>query len=128
MKFNYEPPEKELLSDFNEAKFQIYRLHESWTKCNSYSTSGKLTQWKWELDVVYRELSKDADGIKRRDYLKDIEEINKEIIRAEILARKNNNPEHIYQALSKKEIILRALQDDSGKGSKRSDPDERLMD
>ena len=51
---------KELTSDFNEAKFQIYRLHILWLTCNTISNAGELTKWKWKLDTIWRELSPDA--------------------------------------------------------------------
>ena len=51
---------KELISDFNEAKFQILRLHLLWQSSNSFSQSGKLIQWKWKLETIWREVSVDA--------------------------------------------------------------------
>ena len=126
----YGDEKKELISDFNEAKFQILRLHLLWQSCNSLSQSGKLIQWKWKLDIIWRELSVDAaekdksiDNDKDK-YFTRVKELNNNIAKAE----EQKNLEELYETLQKKEIFLRQLQQDAGKGSRKHAGDEDDMD
>ena len=117
---------KELTSDFNEAKFQIYRLHILWLNCNSISQAGNLTKWKWKLDTIWRELSPDAkqkDSSENKDgtYFSQIESLNKDIAKAD-------NSTQLYNALQEKEIFLRCLQEKVGKGSKKSSTESEDFD
>lgn len=128
---------KQLISDFNEAKFQIFRLNMLWISCNTLSQSGDFGRWKWKLDAIWRELSPDAmekDGYKNDygswirecrakegTYLHKVNELNKKITLA-----KTRSP--LYNALQDKDIFLRCLQDAVGKGSKRKDKDEDDID
>jgi hypothetical protein len=109
---------KELTSDFNEAKFQIYRLHILWVTCNNLSNEGKLQEWKWKLDTIWRELSPDAQY---KDKNKEIP--NTYFYKVELLNKKiaeTKEREELYNVLQEKEIFLRCLQDEVGKGSKKS--------
>ena len=138
----YENPKNELLSDFNEAKFQIFRLHNEYTNCNRLSSAGDLTKWCWHLDIIWRELSSDAikkEGtIENNQYFKEIDKLNKDInnfseeIEQNIKKGKKieatKSRSKLYRAIEKKEIYLRNLQDDFGKGSKRSSEDEDDID
>ena len=122
----HEEYKKELTSDFNEAKFQIYRLHILWLTCNTLSQAGKLEEWKWKLDTIWRELSPDAkqkDNSREKEdkYFKKIEGLNNKIAEA-------TKSTDIYNALQEKEIFLRCLQEEVGKGSKKSSPDEEDFD
>lgn len=116
---------KDLISDFNEAKYQIYRIHLDLIDCRNFSKKGDLTNWKWVLDHLWLELAADArakegKNIEEKDnkYFQKIKDCNKKIAGAE------NNRNELYQALQEKEIFLRFLQDDVGKGGKRSPTDE----
>jgi len=124
---DYDVEKKKLISDFNEAKFQIFRLHDIWDQCNVLSCSGKLMEWKWKLDAAWRELRKDA-----KDYDEgkedDEDSFKKKIERANALIKLCKSNDSLYSALSDKEMILRELQDASGKGSKKRREDEDLMD
>ena len=122
-------PTGKLLSTFNEAGFQIQRLNYIWTLCNSLAPSGKLSAWNWQLDRAYMELSNDMwdddgeeESEKENSYYQRIEQINSDI-------DKNwKKKTELYKCLQKKEQLLRRLQDDSGKGSRKSIVDEDLMD
>lgn len=118
----------DITSEYNEAKFQILRLHILWLGCNNISKSGNLDGWKWTLDCIWRELSIDAlskggaekDGQPSKDniYYNRVKELNEDITKAQSNANK-------YDALQTKEIFLRWLQDTvAGKGSKRRASDE----
>ena len=124
-------PTKKLLSDFNEAKYQILRLHNIWLNCNLLSCAGNLIEWNWKLDSAWRELRKDAkdlDGNKEKEegdensFFNRIETINKQI------AKNKSDKQELYKTIMEKEMILRELQDVSGKGSKKKRQDEDLMD
>lgn len=121
-----ENAKKELLSDFNEARLQILRLSNSWELCKSAARSGDLIKWNWELDTIWRELSADATNksiiTDTRKYPNKIREINV------LFAQCKNNPDKLYQVLDLKERILKRLQDEVGKGSKRSSTDEDDID
>lgn len=109
---------KELTSDFNEAKFQIYRLHILWTTCNNLSFEGKLSEWKWKLDSIWRELTPDArykdKGKEKADtYFYKNDMLNDKIAKAK-------GRVELYNALQEKEVFLRCLQDEVGKGTKKS--------
>lgn len=107
---------KDFVSEFNEAKFQIYRLHILWLTCNTLSNSGKLKDWKWRLDTIWRELSpstmiKDEGKPKEDTYAYQIKILNQNIAKC-----KDNNA--LYDALQEKEIYLRWVAEKIGKGGK----------
>ena len=123
----YDTEKKDLTSDFNEAKFQILRLHILWISCNTLSQSGKLIEWKWKLDTIWRELASDAkdkdkDKEKKDTYFYQIEQLNKKI------SFVSNNNNLLYSILQEKEIFLRCLQEAVGKGGKKSSGDGDDMD
>ena len=102
------------LSEFNEAGLQIMRLHDCWNDCKSYIKNGKYDKWKWVLDAIWVELYPDVIHSKKGDgYIKQYNLCNKRIIIS-------NNKNQLYFALVKKQEFLKKLQDDVGKGSKRS--------
>ncbi len=114
-------------SDFNQAKYEILRLDESWNKCKALIRAGNLMDWNYELDNIFGELSSDAekqdeDKDEIKTYSHKIKELNK--LAAE---NQNDNPK-LYKILRMKERILRRLQDAAGKGSKRSSEDEDDID
>src|SRR3990167_10459168 len=123
-KLDFQEPDfkKELTSDFNEAKYQIYRIHLDLLDCRSYAKKGGLIGWKWVLDHLWLELAADARAKIGKDdtenkYFKRIAELNEEI------AKNEKNRNMLYKALQEKEMFLRFLQDDVGKGGKRSSTD-----
>ncbi len=103
---------KTLISEFNEAAFQIARLNNHWTKCSNYATSGNLDKWKWELDRVWVELSADAKQKNYKLYFTAIEKFNQAIPKCKTKGV-------LYKVLQAKEIFLRGLQEDVGKGGKK---------
>lgn len=72
--------QERLISEFNEAKFQIFRLHNLWLECKHFRESGMLLNWKWKLDTAEIELYEDAKHCDKQDkkgFLQRIKEINK---------------------------------------------------
>ena len=109
------------LSDFNEGSFQILRLHDYWNDCGKFSRSGNFEQWRWTLDMAWLELSPDAEqSLKKDKYQKELMICDKRI---ELSQHKNQ----LYYSLKKKQEFLKRLQDEVGKGAKRSQYFEEIM-
>ncbi len=129
------PDNSDSTSVFNEGALQIQRLHSLWLQCGSYARKGDYNKWRWVMDCVWRELSNDAliefktdysseEDIKKNKYFVRHGEIDEQIGDA----KKSKDGRACYLALSNMEIFLRNLQDIVGKGSKRKDKDEHLID
>ncbi len=121
---------KDLTSDFNEAKLQVFRLNNSWERFSTAIRSGRFIDDKganWELDDIYGELSHDEElqdegKEETQKYSYKIGKLN------ELIAKYREDDTKLYRVLRMKERILRRLQDESGKGSKRSSEDEDDID
>ena len=111
---------KTLISEFNEAGYQIARLHYIWSQCNYHAIFGNLLKWKWNLDRAWVELYADAQKKNKTKYEAELKVLNEKITMAK-------NKSELYQALQDKETFLRTLQDDVGKGSKRQEEYDRVM-
>jgi hypothetical protein len=123
-KYNNEFSESES-SIFNEAGFQINRLHNAWMNCKRYRTQGDLLSWRWELESIWSELYVDAIRASKdneEDILLGMRTIDKLINRS---AQTNNNTV-LYNLLDKKEKRLRLLQDQAGKGGSYSEGQEGM--
>ena len=111
-------------SRYNEAINQLIRLNNLWQLCNEHSRSGKLMQWRWDLDAVWRELSFSAKKLnemkKFADDETDWKKKKKQLI-TKIEETKTRS--ELYMALNNYEEFLRELQDTSGKGSAWEDTD-----
>jgi len=126
----YFEAKKDLISDFNEAKLQVFRLNNSWERFSTAIRSGRFIGEKganWELDDIYGELSHDEE----------IQDKNKNVIQTysykikrlnDLIAKHKEDEIKLYKILRMKERVLRRLQDESGKGSKRSSEDEDDID
>jgi len=118
-----------LISEFNEAKFQIYRLHNLWQEAKHHRESGNLVHLRWTLDSAAIELSHDAkklDGNLKDDkegYVFKVEELNSEINSAV----QNGNLSKLYLKLVEKEKLLREIQEESGKGGRYKQEDSDWM-
>lgn len=119
--------EERLISEFNEAKFQIYRLHNIWVECRYLREKGKLISWRWRLDTAMIELWNDAERLdgnsEKKYYTTKLRNLNKEV--AEKL--KEKNLEKLYNKLMEKEIFLREIQEKAGKGAKFRPADDDYM-
>ena len=108
--------QKEKLSEFNEAAFQILRLHTLWQDCLRFSGSSPQAfnplRWNMTMNNIWRELVADAFRKNKVKYIEGWDDINKKFREAQV-KRKG-----VYDALQAKEIFLRVLADDVGKGSK----------
>jgi len=111
------------ISEFNEAAFQIQRLHSIWVECKTRRQNGDLYGLRYSLDTAAIELWVDAVKIDERNkdiekgYQKKIGEIDQEIDEA-IEKKDVTSLKILYKLFTKKEKILRQLQEDAGKGGK----------
>ncbi len=128
--------DNDVKSAYNEGVFQIQRLHFLWIEANNQSRSGELKKWHWTLNVIWRELTRDAirkmnDKSKPEDFQKlSIDNpYFKEYKRLERAIADSNTKKDFggaYLSLGELEIFLRHLQDVVGKGGKykRGDDDD----
>lgn len=130
--------EKQLISAYNESGFQISRLHNHWNELNRYRESGEHLKYKRKLESIELELRYDAEMV-NEEYLDKLKQINTKI-RATFLdlSLRKINPmkiktnavlliDELEALLMEKESMLRKIQQESGKGSKYTDPEEDSM-
>ena len=121
------------LSFYNEGYFQIQRLNSLWVQANLRSISGDRKGWRFILDCIWRELS--------RDLLKDVDFVTEKTVWYEDneyyksykqfkkgLDENVGNDSVYYALLVEYDVFLRYLQDKVGKGGKYTDPDSDSMD
>ena len=106
--------DKVLLSEYNEAGYQILRLHEIWIGCHNAIKNGNFQLWNTKLDSAWTELAADAKQKDETYYYKRYNLLNKLI--KTYISDKNK----LYFFLQKKMIFLKCLQEDVGKGGKKS--------
>ncbi|GAG54187.1 unnamed protein product [marine sediment metagenome] len=126
----YLEAKRDLTSDFNEAKLQVFRLNNSWERFSTAIRSGKFMDDKganWELDDIHGELSHDEEL--QDEHKLEIEKYSYKINKLNgLIAEYRDDDTKLYKILRMKERILRRLQDEAGKGSKRSSEDEDDID
>ena len=124
------------ISEFNEAAFQISRLHNKWLQFSHLLEQGSLILCKWKLDTIGIELWNDAKRLdgeetpeetkedKENKYVNKLIKVDKEIVDAE----KEKDKGKLYFTLLKKAKLLKEIQDDAGKGARyRPADDEYTM-
>lgn len=125
----YLDTEEKLISEFNEAKWQIFRLNNLWNECRHLRERGDLIGVRWKLDSAAVELWNDAirlDKDKKDDkekYGRRITDLETEIEKA-VKEKKHGI---LYQKLIEKEKILREIQEAAGKGAKLKSADDDYM-
>jgi hypothetical protein len=121
-------------SFYNEGFFQIQRLNTLWFEANSVSRTGDFQRWRWILDTVFRELSRDILKNENKTFkpnnqwYEDNPYYQTYLFHQERLEKSSKDGKLYYNALSDYEIYLRWLQDAFGKGGKYIDPDEHGID
>ena len=128
--------EKTQQSAYNEGMLQIQRLHFLWIEANNFSRTGQYGKWRWTLDAIWRELSRDAirkeskqsnpagftEATAKNKWFIEYEKLNGKVKDSTDKKRLAD----VYLSLMNLEIFLRSLQDAVGKGSKykRNDDDD----
>ena len=107
--------------------FQIQRLHNIWLDCESLSRTGNFSGWNWKLNSAKKELNWDANELDSKEdsnYLSKLKELDAQIFLALIRKLKGT----LYQLLTEKEMLLRTIQQECGKGARYKPYDEDEMD
>jgi hypothetical protein len=130
-------------SFFNEGVMQLQRLHNIWLDIRKFREAGEFDKAKGGLMSAYVELSPDIESLdlkygKRKldssgidkTYKIKLNEIDKALDDAasnkkSIIMKKRLD---VYNLLIEKEIILRRIQEESGKGAKYKSVDEDELD
>lgn len=114
-------------SKYNEGLLQIQRLHNIYCRCQTLSVEDKLTQWHYELQGIWRELSRDASklNINHSKIINTFDELIQTCFGyADGIAEPEytiiNRPK-LRKLLMEKEIYLRKIQDECGKGGSYKD-------
>lgn len=110
-----EPDKK---SKYNAAISQIYRLDNLFQKAESLRNLGRLIKWNWVLDSLWIELASDSTP-------QDIKIFGKF---TKAISKYRGNKNLLYQILMRKEIWLRKLQNQQGKGTSYIDDSEDDFD
>jgi len=135
------------VSSFNDAVYQMKRLDFCWITIARNREMGKLNVVRWKLDSVEAELRYDADKMDRErssTFITRLDALNKKIRNADFkftlykVKYYSGDDEHLlhqaynhffYTLLLEKEVLLREVQQESGKGSKyKSVDDDDMMD
>lgn len=123
---NTDVSEGKLISEFNEAKFQIFRLHNIWVDLRNLREKGNLVKINWILDSAQLELATDANRLdenikeEEKKYSSKLKKLDEEILKSFTSADKKE----LYKYLKEKETLLRILQQDAGKGGRLRDADD----
>lgn len=117
--------DRQLTSKYKDSINQIIRLNQLLQDCHAHSRAGELRKWNWDLDRIWIELGaelkpEEKEGKPNTD--KKIEDDFKLICNE--VAKSWMLPNKLYDALNKKELFLRRLQEKQGKGSTKVDTDE----
>ncbi len=108
------------ISKYNDAVFSISRLHQMWLNCNAYIRRGNFVRWKFELDMIWLELSPDVKRQKEAES-KRLIKTNKELM---IKISKANTKNTIFFNLMNRHQFLREVQDIAGKAGVYRDENE----
>lgn len=107
----------------------LMRLNTSIYLCNNHARERNLYDWFHELLVLYRELSTELDKKKKQD--KEAEDMigQMEKLTNSWMKGDKTKTQALYRELSKFEIFLRGVMDDSGLLIKRGvDPAKALFE
>lgn len=116
-----EEVDRQLTSKYKDSINQIIRLDQLLQDCHAHSRAGELRKWNWDLDRVWIELGAELKPeTKPKD--KETEAKFKEI--CDEIGKCWTYPFKLYDALNKKEMFLRRLQESQGKGSTKIDQDD----
>jgi len=113
-------------SEFNEAIMQLKRLNESWVLCARYRERGMFNELKAKLLTAEIELNYDIKRLNNLDnhYIETLKKINEDIEKFGIEKKRNL----VHNKLVEKEMLLREVQEEAGKGMKFQDSDYSELD
>lgn len=111
--------QEEKKSKYNAALSQLYRIDNLWQSYHYKRRKGDFAGANQDLDSIYGELAGDSNGDKD-------EKIFSNFMKMIIKYRKNKNLFNLI--VIKKEIWLRKLQNEQGKGTAYIDPMEDWLE
>lgn len=107
-------PEENKKSKYNAAVSQMFRLDSLWQECQRLRGEGNLKDWNHRLDFIWTELADHADQNHEKRFK----------VFMKLIVKYNKNVIFLNQILMRKEIFLRQLQNEQGKGTAYQDPYE----
>jgi len=123
-------------SKYNSGIAQIYRLDTLWKDANRHSRKGQYNKWNLDLDNLWRELAKDINEKNYEEKKKKFDKFDRDLANEgqfydngkkgweeldEPTIKKRNNQ---YKILNEKELFLRRLENEVGKGTAWDDGNE----
>ena len=121
MDFNFDKSKQ--VSSVDLTISQNIQLRAILNECNRQSVSGNLIKWRWLLATLTRELNYDMKKLDKNSSTEKKYSTRLSLIELAIVKfYKDKNK--LYQLLDEKEKLLRDVQEESGKGSKRISMDE----
>ena len=109
--------EKNLISEFNEAGFQIARLNNLWVDFGTCNKNRDYHKMHFILDCIYIELSADM-AMPEHDM---VTKIDSEI------AKFKSDIQKLQKIFRFKAIYLKQIQEKQGKSGKKGERHDRLM-
>ncbi len=106
------------ISKYNSAVSELTRIDFLFQAGNNWKSQGRYDKWNEKLDTIWMELA--ADGTKAH--------YKKFDIYTRLIIRNFSNKQRLYHILMKKQIFLKKLQNDLGKGTAYYDPDDDLLE
>jgi hypothetical protein len=106
------------VSEYNDAKLSIARLHNQWIKAEYHASKGDLKNWKFILDSIWRELSPDVlrkFGANSKHQKQNLSSMGK--------VAKSESRNQLYFNLNQRHEFLRHIQDIIGKAGRYVDED-----
>jgi len=123
-------------SKYNTAVSKEIRRDLLWKDANNHSRSGQFHRWNEDLDTIWSELSADLKDEKKFEIKQqEIKKFDERILEVGqisdlIVGFKKQTPEDLkrranhYNILREKEIWIRRLENELGKGTAYEDEDE----
>ena len=124
MAYSFDKPKQVSSSDLTIS--QNIELRTLLNECNRLSRRGDLVTWRWTLDSLQRELTFDLNKMDSNEDKNENKYSTRLKVIEEKLCKEIKDKEKTYVNLSAKEVILREVQEECGKGSRRiySDDDD----
>lgn len=128
--------QEQKISKYNSGVAIQIRLDLVWKDANDHSRKGDFTKWNNDLDVVWRELARDIStkdwDIKKKELEKfdtDISNIGNAAVEPpkgfqKIDPKVWKKRDELYKLLVEKELFLKRLENELGKGTKFGDDED----
>ena len=118
--------EEKRVSEFNSAIDELQGLSKDYNLCIRFREQGSFSACKEKLTTIQIKLNNDITFLDNADnnYVNELKRINNELEDAAKEKKRNK----IYSLLIEKEILLRKVQEDAGKGSKWQDSEGSQLD